>query len=221
MSKAFELKKIYYEQNSGGLPAGYRRVEYLQSTGAQYIDTGRTLAARATAVIEQDLDFASLGVRNYTISSYRSSGTGGKMIAAQYTVNDYANIWQRSATTFTGDVKLTSTRHVYTTLIDSNVAMKADGVAMAQMERFIYSNYTTYPFKLFTDGRSGTYGGQKHYYTRMIVDGVVVRSYAPAVREADNKPGLYDLCGSICLLTDSPFYVNSGTGADFTWGELQ
>ena len=29
---------------------------------------------------------------------------------------------------------------------------------------------------------------------------------------ADGKPGLYDLCGSICSLTGTPFYINAGTG---------
>lgn len=34
----------------------------------------------------------------------------------------------------------------------------------------------------------------------------------PCYRKSDNKPGMYDLCNSICPLTNSPFYINAGTG---------
>ena len=43
------------------------------------------------------------------------------------------------------------------------------------------------------------------------------RLFIPCFRRSDNVIGLYDLCGSICPLTGTPFYINSGTGA-FTKG---
>lgn len=214
------LLAMYYAQAPQQLPAGYRRVLYLQSTGSQYIDAGFQVRASYSAVIDQDMDFYRLGVRNFAIGTYRSNGTGGRMINAEYTASNYARIWQHSTANIVGDTALTSTRHVYTTQIDSNVTMKADDVVMAQMARYTSSNYVTYPFKLFTDGRAGTFGGQKHYFTRATVNGTMVRLMVPAVRVSDDKPGLYDLCGSICPLTNNPFYINSGTGQDFTWGEI-
>ena len=36
----FNRKWAYYARTRGGLPSGYRRVEYLECSGAQYIDTG-------------------------------------------------------------------------------------------------------------------------------------------------------------------------------------
>ena len=48
-------------------------------------------------------------------------------------------------------------------------------------------------------------------------NGSLVRSLAPCIRLSDGKPGMYDACGSICPLTGTPFYINSGTGADFTY----
>lgn len=46
-----------------------------------------------------------------------------------------------------------------------------------------------------------------------------IRNYIPALIEFDSKPGLFDLCGSICPLTGTPFYVNAGPG-EFLYGEL-
>ena len=51
-------------------------------------------------------------------------------------------------------------------------------------------------------------------------DGTPVRRFVPCVRVSDGKPGMFDLCRSICSLTDTPFYVNSGTEGDFTYGEF-
>lgn len=58
------------------------------------------------------------------------------------------------------------------------------------------------------------------YFFKAWRAGDLLRDMIPVVRIADSKPGMYDLCGSICSLTDTPFYINSGTDADFTWVEL-
>lgn len=53
---------------------------------------------------------------------------------------------------------------------------------------------------------------------RITEYGIAIQRLVPVVRLADSKAGMYDLCGSICPLTNSPFYINAGTGADFTYG---
>lgn len=40
----------------------------------------------------------------------------------------------------------------------------------------------------------------------------IICDLVPCYHESDGKPGMYDLCGSICPLTNSPFYINAGTG---------
>lgn len=39
----------------------------------------------------------------------------------------------------------------------------------------------------------------------------------PCYRKSDGVIGMYDLCGTICPLTNTPFYINAGTGK-FTKG---
>ena len=55
-------------------------------------------------------------------------------------------------------------------------------------------------------------GGIRCKKCDVLINGEKVRNLITCYRESDNKPGLYDLCGSICPLTNSPFYINSGTG---------
>lgn len=45
----------------------------------------------------------------------------------------------------------------------------------------------------------------------MLNDGALL-NLVPCYRRSDSKPGMYDLCGSICPLTNSPFYINAGSG---------
>lgn len=51
----------------------------------------------------------------------------------------------------------------------------------------------------------------------ILHDGDTARSLVPCVRENDDKPGMYDLAESICPLTNTPFYINAGSG-EFTIG---
>ena len=55
-------------------------------------------------------------------------------------------------------------------------------------------------------------GKLRMYYCQIYNNGALIRDYVPMLR-SDGKAGLYDLCGSICPLTNTPFYTNAGTGS--------
>lgn len=58
-------------------------------------------------------------------------------------------------------------------------------------------------------------GQGRDYWSQMFDEnGVLVRDYVACVRISDGKPGLYDLTGSICPLTNTPLYV-SASGGEF------
>ena len=56
----------------------------------------------------------------------------------------------------------------------------------------------------------GNYGliTANHWWCKKA--GVMIADYIPAKRNSDNVLGMYDLCGSICPLTGTPFYINAG-----------
>ena len=61
-----------FEKSGGGLPSGYTAVNYLQSSGTQYIDTGRKLTQDSDITI----DFMTVGEK------YRGAGIFGSRESA-------------------------------------------------------------------------------------------------------------------------------------------
>lgn len=57
----------------------------------------------------------------------------------------------------------------------------------------------------------------KHARFFKTTTGQLVMDLVPCYRKTDNVIGMYDLCGNICPLTDTAFFINSGSGA-FTKG---
>lgn len=55
------------------------------------------------------------------------------------------------------------------------------------------------------------------WYCQLFENNIIQRDYVPVVRNSDNKPGMWDFCGSICTLTNSPFYVKAGGTGEFTY----
>lgn len=54
-------------------------------------------------------------------------------------------------------------------------------------------------------------------YAELYENDNMIRKMVPCKRNSDSAIGMFDLCGSICPLTGTPFYTNAGTGS-FTYG---
>lgn len=50
------------------------------------------------------------------------------------------------------------------------------------------------------------------YSLKFSRNGKTIADFVPCYRKQDHKPGMFDLCGSVCDITDSPFYVSANTG---------
>lgn len=198
------LFSAYYNAHRSRLPAGYREVEYLESTGAQWIDTG--------VLVDQDTDVAI----EYRYTQYGNTYSAfGRNPLLAFTVNTQSQMMYRyNGSTYTGgiDVLIRAERRMQGNVVREN------GDIVYSFPKTVFSSVYT---ALLFARRSGT--GSVEEKSRMMLWRCSIgnsRLYIPCVRTADSKPGLYDLCGSICPLTGTPFYVNAGTGADFLWGEL-
>ena len=196
-------------------PPGYRRVEYIQSTGTQWIDTGFTpdqdTKAELDFKISMDLatGFPLFGARQ----SSSSRGYSFQRMGSGYWGGMYGDAFSTSS------VATDLARH--TVVKDRNVTY-LDG---AQLTSAIAATFTApSSMTLNAMNTNGTVAVQncavRYYAFRIWDDGVLVRDYIPVVRISDGKPGLYDLCASTCTSTSSPFYVNGGTGDDFSYGEF-
>ena len=69
-----------FEKSGGGLPEGYTAVEYIQSSGTQYIDTGRKLTQDSDITI----DFMIVGEKNRNAAIFGSREGAAKNNLAMF-----------------------------------------------------------------------------------------------------------------------------------------
>ncbi len=183
------------------LPSGYTQLEYIESTGEQYIDTG----VKGTQNSKFDIDFEHTGTAFTPFGSRKSA-----------TVSSFA-IWSTTDTTdgllrigfddtpgYTGNsVKDMPARlHIVhsksgTYVNDNLVATPTD-----------YSNFTT-PTNLMVFARTDTSLGlmttpMKLYSLKLYDNNTLVRDFVPA-KNSSGVVGMYDT-------VNNRFYTNAGTG---------
>lgn len=189
------------------IPGGYTQLNYIQSSGTQYIDTGVLSGQKTNVVMDLTPTNLSAGVflgwmsavNNYCRSYFAASknkwnlGAGDGYDAGYYIVpgNWYTN-----------------TRYLteYQTL-SQNHWVKVNGVTVLQTSEA--STYiTTLAFYLFarnTDNSVNAYARMKLHEVSITIDDVLKYHAVPALRISDNKPGLWDF-------VSQRFFVNAGTG---------
>lgn len=184
------------------LPAGYTRLEYLESTGTQLIYTG----VKATSETGVSIKGAFTDIYNYDYLFgtgdpavyWGIDSTGTYMIASDrvYTTNCcklYVPI---------NDVRLdepiTLKMNFYNSGISEYVGISS--IDLQDKPQFS-TNATIYMF-----GTSPTYRGTGKIYYMQITDGnTLVRNFIPAMRDSDGKLGMYDT-------VTNAFFTNYSTG---------
>ena len=190
------------------LPSGYTKLEYIQSTGTQYIDTG--------FIPNQD---TRIDITAVPMSS-EDANTGVGFIpygaAESYNSNAFECFSQAGQLEFNydGQVQYTQTVEVGETynIIQAKEVFLAQIVGGPSISwSFTYQAFTCpYTLTLFAIHRSSVFCGQQKIYSCVIQDnGTVVRDYIPC-KNAAGKIGMYDQA-------NGKFYANSGIG-EFTAG---
>lgn len=182
---------------------GHRQVEYIESAGCQYIDTGIVMLPGYR--IECEIAFTSnandqyYGVIENTANSVKSrvqfGSSNGKL--SIYCSPSYSNIYT---------IEYDADKHMYalandTACIDGEGILSKGGYPEGNLYLFACNNAGV--VDMFTYSRC--YGCQ-------VYDGDenLIADFIPCVRQLDNKPGMYDPVSNV-------FYVNSGAD-EFMWG---
>ena len=178
-------------QPSSRLPDGYTEVQYIQSTGAQWIDTG----------VKPDQTYA-LKIKFQT----EQSSSGGIAVSDANWQSNGFGIWCNAAAFGNGTMQTTEWHG--TTPIE---------IELSQQGLFVNRNLTWTPdtatftvpanMTLFALNRNGSIAEKltgKIYFAQLLKAGKLVRDFIPCIDPAGNV-GLYDLVGG-------KFYGNSGTG---------
>ena len=183
-----DVKKLIYNNDvvweKKRLPVEYQEVEYIESTGTQYIDTNYTPNQNTKAYTKFNSDTLNSGL-------YSSSN---KFTAY---INPKGN-WRFGSTT----VLITSSSGVlYTSVQDKT------GVIINETDVYNYGTVTdftsTATLKLMFNS-TGFKG--KIYEFKLYDNDILVRNFIPCYRKSDNVAGMYDI-------VTGKFFTNIGTGS--------
>ena len=187
---------------SGLLPDGYTQLEYIESTGTQYIDTGFKPNQDTRVVAEVEL---KIDGNNYFLFGARYSTSNNSTTAATFGFNAYQTFYRThyrdgysdfaSAVSYDGKFTIDKNKNV-TTLNDKEVITRTYTTFSAPCNMVI--------FAVNTNGKVGTYGKAKVYSFKIYDNGTLVRDFIPC-KNPSGVVGLYDL-------VNDKFYPNSGTG---------
>lgn len=193
--------------DSGEQIEGYQRVEYIESSGTQYILTGIT--GHTGLTIEADAQLLA-GSNGSSTPCLFGSHDGTNRCLVNYRTQ--YKVWEFGAggyKTGEADSAIDTDRHKFTAIvqtgtstfsIDGSTELTIDntptfdnGVEMAIFAR--YRETTT----------AERFGAYRIYSFKIIDTGVTVRNFVPVVRDLDSVVGMYDTVNGV-------FYTNAGTG---------
>ena len=197
-------------ENICGVPSGYTCLEYIQSSGTQYIDTGVVFDSGSlkfetdvyvTANITSEEDF----IGNFTGSTLTAGFVGGFAgVTFLYSSSPNINVprikqnsWQKYIGEFTNS---------------NQMILTYDGTTVSATRT---KQHNSSPIVLFRGSES--YKPAAHIRLGIVsiyLNNTMVRNFVPAKRNSDGAIGMYDLTN---LNPATAFYTNSGTGT-FTAG---
>lgn len=198
---------------SQGLPDGYQQVDYIESTGTQYIDTGvktsnntkiiaKVINTFGKADASQPYGGGLLGARKSSSESNFSYVTGS--------LNDFIG----TGSSYSQITKNTNTSMLNIEYDNSSIEITCGNYSYSNdnLSISIDDAYNIYLFALNQQNTVQSLGTFKLYSFKMWNNNSLVRDMIPCYRKSDNVAGLYDTVNGV-------FYTNQGTGT-FSIGDV-
>lgn len=194
------------------LPSDYTLVEYIESTGTQYIDTG-IVPTNDTGV---EIVYYPT---NVTASQYILGSRDGATGNIAYALNGASSrtdwdIRHDGQTTFSNVNRTNNKFNSKMILKNGRVDWSITNLDTNSSVNIVASNKTVTAQKnlmLFAYNNVNIHKGLRVYSCNIYDEELVVREFVPCYRNSDNEVGLFDL-------VNLKFYTNKGTG-EFTYGE--
>jgi hypothetical protein len=204
-------KQVY---SSGRLPSAYQEVEYLESTGTQYIDTG--LLAKNTMGFEIKM-FQNTNAKSKIFGSRESSSIKSFALyfsnsANRLVFNFYGNVDDIDGSLDNIDIILKAQLYGKRLLCYVNDSLK-DTIGINESSLYNGNIFLMSYNDNGTPVLPNTLGIFNIYYCQIYDNDILVRDFVPCYRKADNKPGLYDLVNDV-------FYTNAGSGEFIVGGNV-
>lgn len=184
-----------------GLPSGYTQLEYIQSSGTQYINTG--FNPKSTSRVVMEFEF----LKNATASPFmsRDSSNATDMFGVFNINGRLRSDFNKTKVSFPAGLsplqKLLYDQNKNVCTIGSETITNANGTFSAPRPLFLFASNDSGTARFFTTG--------KFYSCRIFDNESLIRDFAPC-KNASGAVGLYDT-------VEGQFYANAGTGT-FTAG---
>lgn len=205
------LKPSAASQATSILPDGYTQVDYIESSGTQYIDTGE----KATENTTFDITFYESENTNAKIFGSRISVSNGAMALYFNSGDDFVVNYGTQGITYTDDNRfINNIVNLKTEIADNKYRFHLNNNLLTEFTKYTGSflDQNMYLGSYNNNGTAVTTSGTIRIYRCKIYNNNLVKNFIPCYRNSDNEVGMYDL-------VNNTFYTNSGTGS-FTYGAV-
>ena len=190
----------------GGLPAEYQQVEYLQSTGSQWIDTGINNTTPIEYYVKVKRDGGNMAV-------FGTWNNNGRLFLAFDGVGNLQIGYSTSY--YTGGYVGSAAEHEISGVLQSGAQTGyIDGtLSVNQSNTSAITPAATIPLFALRNTQNNTiyqYLTGRIYAFTLSSAGTKILDFVPCYRKSDSKPGMYDL-------VTNTFFTNAGSG-EFTVG---
>ena len=202
---------IYGNSGVGYLPNEYQQVEYIESDGTQYINTG--LEGKNGYTFETKIKYTDFP-NSYSYVAGFGTSSSNRIYFIRGQKSGLTDGW-----TFDGDSHnlpsvsiVADTEYVYKSIMESgNQKLYRNNILLDSATRSDTNSYGNV-WLFATDYNHSPNGASacKMYYAKFTFNGELVRNFIPCYRKSDNVAGMYD------TITKS-FYSSLGSNA-FTKG---
>ena len=190
------------KQSGGLLPAGYTQLEYIESTGTQWIKTNITGVNQDWSYVIDIMPLSTGLCGLHGIYGTKDNSRIAALIGHTTGRIDYVcgNTGYKQTTT-------ALPRNIRYTIYDYKTKYTINNVDYAKQ----YANITTQEnlmllsFQVDYDSTNNGHYGRLYHATVYNDNNVLVLDAYPALRDSDSRPGLYDTVNNV-------FYTNAGTG---------
>lgn len=185
------------------LPTGYKLLEYIQSTGSQYVDTEFKPNQDTKVVLGVRLTDTTVSANN--LFGARTSTTSNVFSASTVSTN----YWRHGYNTSTVSTGVAIDGEKHEIVLDKN-AMSIDGVVISTATEGTFTCPVSATIGRIAVKATTVYAGYAEFYYCSIYDNdTLIRQYVPCINP-DGEVGLYDL-------VNSKFYGDAA-GVGFTAG---
>lgn len=193
------------------LPNSYNRLEYIQSSGTQYINLGSVVNTNLNLLkFEADCQFTDITSSSASAGKILGSGGNGSYLWAGLN-GGYFTMQSGGSGTEINLQSADTNRHIWV-LDQVNKKFAIDINEQSYNATLSNTGCNFYIFARCQNGAIQRQAAMKMYSFNIYISGTLSYELIPAQRKSDDVVGMYDLTHNI-------FYTNSGTGS-FTAGPV-